>query len=103
MGKESLDSCPRLKLTEINPFTPRHRDIINGILDGKNYQEIASLLGISYKTVKSLVYHPWGVFGRVEDITGEWPGSCERLIAILWGDVLILKSDGDGTEKSITR
>lgn len=104
MGKESLNSYPRLKLTEINPFSPRQRQIITLLVDGKSPKEIAHTLGNAYFTVRNIIFeYPYGIFSKVENLTGERPKTRSRLLATLLGDVLVLRRDGDGTEKFITR
>jgi hypothetical protein len=104
MGKESLDSCPRLKLADINPFNPRQRKIINLILEGKKYKQIARQLGYVHQHIRNLVAGPYSysIFSKVERITGERPYDKQQLITMLAGDVLFLRKDGDGTEKLAT-
>lgn len=46
------------------PLTTREKDVLQGIVSGKTYTEIASSLGIAYDTVKT-------VTNRIRSKTGQ--------------------------------
>ena len=50
-------------------LTPRERDVIGELLEGRNNPEIAGTLGIGVQTVKthvSVILHKLGIHGRSE-------------------------------------
>jgi len=95
MAKESPDSCPKLILTEINPFSKLQAAVISLILEGRDYQQIAHILGYHHQSIKNLVAAKAGysIYSTVEKITGRRPSSEGDLVAILSGDVVLLKKD----------
>lgn len=95
MSKESLDSCPKLILTQINPFSPKEAEIITLIVEGRSYKQIAHILGYSHQGIKNLITAKadFSIFSKVGKITGKRPSTVGEMLAILTGDVLLLEKD----------
>ena len=95
-------------LAPINPFLPSQKDILQGVIDGYSNKQIAHNLGISTQVVKNHLSgldasaridgketankSDLGIFGIVEKYCGNRPKNRTHLIAMLTGDVILLKS-----------
>ncbi|MCK4820636.1 hypothetical protein KA005_33030 [bacterium] len=81
----------RLKLTPINPFSPRQGQIIELRANGLTNQEVAKKLKIARWTVNNHIANdPYSIFARIENITGIRPAP-RNWIAPLIGDVLLFQ------------
>ncbi|MEK7090915.1 MAG: LuxR C-terminal-related transcriptional regulator [Patescibacteria group bacterium] len=80
------------KLTPINPFTPRQREVITLLATGLTQKQAASALKISPSAVKKRIRGSGlpgeGIFGIIEQATKKRPGQ-KNWMSILLGDVLL--------------
>lgn len=86
----------KLKLTPINPFTPRQGQIIELRANGLTNQEIALRLNINYQTVLNHIAGDLNhsIRGRIREITGVRPHYNTWIIPLIGGVLLFSQDEG---------